>query len=102
MIFRHTRILEVPQADSLNGAYLEDIRQEFQDDRRDVVIDYLELRPESAQLELRGGRPYETIQGLYIPRRLRLWNVRQFKLDDLYSRLDSAPIDHRRLQDAYN
>lgn len=92
--FRHARLLPVPEADSLGGARLEAIYSQDHGRRRDVLVDYQALVPQTVEMKLRRGRPYETIKGLYVPRRLRLWDVRQLNLDGLYARLDSVPPDH--------
>jgi len=92
--FRHTRLLEVPEAHALGGARLEAICTVNRGRQQDVLIDYQALIPQQVRLQLVRGRPFEMIRGSFVPRRLRLGNVTKLQLDGLYAQLDSLPIDH--------
>jgi hypothetical protein len=95
MKYKHTRLLAVPEADALNGAFLEAIHEETPGRQRDVALDYCELRPsDETRLYLDNGKPMEAISGWHIPRRLRLHRVTQLELSGLFFELGSLPPEH--------
>ena len=89
------RTIFFPYAASLAGARLAALADEWNGKRRDLVLDYHELRL-SAPPELfnENGRVFERVQGHYLPRRLRFVGVQGLKREGLYTHLDDAPLDH--------
>jgi hypothetical protein len=91
----HTRILDFPYAVSLAGGRLDDIVEKSVGDRRDVIIDYRELRLLSPAVWVeRNGLPCEKVVGEYIPHRLRCKNIHWVKCVGLYTHLETVPLDH--------
>lgn len=94
-MYKHGRILAVPDPESFLGARLEDIRQSRSARRWEVTLDYQAFRPAApAQLWLENGRPHERVQGVFEPARLRLSGVKSLQLGGLYDRLETVPPDH--------
>ncbi len=92
---QHTRILAFPYADSLSGARLDALLEEWHGRRRDLVIDYSELRLAAPpELLSCSGQPCEHVQGHYIPCRLRWIDVQWLKRTGVYTRLEEVPLDH--------
>ncbi len=92
---QHVRILALPFADSFQSAKLETLREERYGERRDFVVDYGELHLSNpATLVECDGRPYEHIQGYYLPRRLHCIEVSGLERTGLYNRLEEVPVDH--------
>jgi hypothetical protein len=91
----HSRLLAVPYYDSLFGAQLEGLAEERHGKRTDFLIDYHELRLHRLpELVLCDGRPYEQVQGDYVPRRLRFRNLRRVRCTGAYAALETLPADH--------
>jgi Dual specificity phosphatase, catalytic domain len=92
---RHVRILAFPFANSFQSAQLEAFHEETHEQRRDIIIDYRELRLSTpATLVDCDGKPGEHVQGYYLPRRLRCIDVRRLECTGLYTRLDEVAPDH--------
>ena len=92
---RRARILAFPYADSLQNARLDALLEETHGQRRELVMDYHELRL-SAPSELfnHNGQPHERAQGQYFPRRIRFLDVQELKSEGVYTHLETVPPDH--------
>jgi len=91
---RHTRILEFPHTRSLVNAHLDDLREETHGSQRDLICDYRELRLLAApELIAIDDRPYESLYGEYVPRRLRFRGLRWVKSRGVFTRLDDIAPD---------
>ncbi len=92
---KRARTLAFPYADALLAARLDALHEESHGKRRDLVIDYHELRLLAPPvLFSRNGQPFERIRGRYRPRRLRFVGVRSLTRTGPYTRLDEVPLDH--------
>lgn len=91
----HARILEFPYAASLSSGRLIAIHEVAHDGQRDLLMDYQELRL-STPIELveQNGKPYERVQGEFLPRRLRCARLSWIKCVGLYNHLETVSIDH--------
>jgi hypothetical protein len=91
----HARILEFPHAASLSGGRLVALQEVFRGGQHDLLMDYQELSL-LAPVELveQDGKPFESIRGEYIPRRLRCAKLRWIKCVGLYNHLETVPLDH--------
>ena len=91
----HARILEFPYAASLSGGRLDALHEVSHAGQRDLLMDYQELRL-STPIELieQQGKPFDRVQGEYIPRRLRCARLRWIKCVGLYNHLETVSLDH--------
>ena len=90
-----TRLLPVPDANSLHGARLQAFHREKHARHNDFVMDYLEFRPLAAPVvHEKDGQPHETTQGRYAPRRLRFCQVERLEIEGLYNNLGEVPFEH--------
>ena len=91
----HPRIPVFPYAASLQGARLDNLREEGNGNRCDLVLEYHEFSPTILpEIFLRNGKLYEQVQGEFIPRRLRFLGVEELKIGGIYEKLDETPLDH--------
>src|SRR5258708_18380103 len=91
----HLGILAFGYADSLAGARLRGITEETNGARREVVLDYEELRAHGpTRMSDEQGRIVEHIQGRYVPRRLRFVGVSGLECSGVYEHLSDAPLEH--------
>jgi len=91
----HLRILSFRFANSLSAARLRGIAHETRGPRRDLILDYDELRLMApSNLSDARGRIHEHLQGQYVPRRLRFMGVNGLECSGLYARLDDVPLEH--------
>jgi len=91
---RHARLLAFPYT-ALLAARLDALHDETHGQRRELVMDYHELRlsapPELSDCD---GSPCEHGRGQYVPGRLRFRGVRWLKHTGLDTYLEGTPLDH--------
>ncbi len=100
----HTRIVEVPDARSLQGGRLDSLRVESVRGRRDLVMDFQGFVPSSPPLMLIQQETLcERLEGHFIPRRLRFLEVVELEQTGQFERLDSLPLTHesRAIRDLF-
>jgi len=91
----HARIPVFPYAASLQGAWLENLREEANGKRHDLLLEYQEFSPIlPPKILMREGTVYERIRGRYIPRRLRFPDIEALQIDGVYKDLSQAGPDH--------
>lgn len=92
---RHSRLLPVPDAETLLGARIDGVYIRLHGIHRDFLVDYQELRLLAPPgLEQRNGLLVEVIQGEHVPRRLRFCDVRDFECSGLFEGLAKLPLEH--------
>lgn len=94
-MIRHSRLLPVPDAETLLGARIDGVYLGLHGIHRDFLVDYQELHllaPPS--LEIRHGQLLEVIRGEHIPHRLRFCDVRDFECSGLFEELTRLPLEH--------
>jgi hypothetical protein len=91
---RHTHILPIPAAASLDGARLEAFYTEAHARHEDAVLDYWEQVPAAPpRLFMDAGQLYAAASGLAYPHRLRFCGVDRLKCTGLYTHLADVPFD---------
>ena len=91
----YVRILSFRYADSMSAARLMRLAQDTTGQRRDLVLDYDELRlSEPGHLSNENGHIYEHVRGDYLPRRIRFMGVSELECSGLYAHLDDVPLKH--------
>lgn len=92
---RRARLLTLPVDRSPAGGRLDALGEEARRGRADLLMDYQELQlSELPALVECDGRPWERVQGVYIPRRLRFIDARIVEGLPLFAYLDDLPPDH--------
>ena len=92
---QHSRLLPVPDAETLLGARIDGVYLSLHGIHRDFLVDYQELRLLAPPgLEQRNGSLVEVIRGEHIPRRMRFCDVRDFECSGLFERLAQLPLEH--------
>jgi len=82
-------------ANSLGGARLRALAHEAHGPRKDLVLDYDELRhTRPSVLTETEGVVHEQIWGEYTPRRLRFMGVSDLVCAGIYTHLEDYPLDH--------
>lgn len=90
--FSHSRLLAFPVSCSPAAGILDALHVDNRGKRIDLLLDYHELQL-TAQTELyeRDGRPWERVQGKYVPRRLRFVDASIVEGTALLSCLEGLP-----------
>lgn len=92
---RRARILTFPNAETLRSARLDEISEQKQGERHDLVLDYHELRLRGEpELLLDQDGPAEHVLGEWIPQRLRFSSLTLLNRKGLFSQLAKIPPDH--------
>ncbi len=91
----HYRILEFPGDVTMGGGVLGSIRWETGRRGRDLVMDYQALQLDApGELFERGGKPWERVRGLFVPRRLRFLNANLLQGETVGPSLEGLAADH--------
>ena len=94
-ITAHPRIPVFPYATSVQGARLDNLREELGGGRHDLVLDYQQFSANSPpEIFTRDGKLYERVKGETIPRRLRFLGVDGVQISGVYNNLDGKALDH--------
>jgi hypothetical protein len=92
---QHARLLHFPFLASLQNARLDALWDEAHGARRDLVMEYHELRRLAPPEWVDGAdRPRERLRGRYHPRRLRFRDVQELRREGIYTHLEAVPPDH--------
>ncbi len=92
---KHAYILDFPYAESFLGARLENLVVETHDERRDLLLEYSELRlTDPLELVRCEGKLCERVRGEYIPRRLCFRDLRWIEKKDQFAHLGDLSLDH--------
>ncbi len=74
--YAHYRILAFPVKETPAGGLLDSLQLERQGDRDELLFDYHGLkRTRNSHLFERDSRPWEHVQGEYLPQRLRFVDI---------------------------
>ncbi len=91
----HSFIHPFPFAEAFRNARLDDLREEMQGERRDLIIDFHELHPTAPfTLVEQNEKPAERVQGEYIPRRVRFIDLAWIDREGVYNTLETVPREH--------
>lgn len=91
----HSRIIQIPGAEFLQGARLDSIRLEKKGKRQDLVIEFLGFTPDRPSLLLlEGDVLYERLEGHTLPKRLRFSGIKNLFMSGLFQNLETVPHDH--------
>jgi hypothetical protein len=91
----HAHILAFPYAASLQNARLDALYEETHGPRRELVMDYHELRLSAPpQMFSHNGQPHERVHGRYLPRRIRFLDVQELTREGIYTHMETVPPDH--------
>lgn len=91
----HTRIVQIPEPETIQGGRLDSLRVEAVGKRRDLIMDFQGFVPSKPSLMLMEQDVlYERLKGHFVPRRLRFTGVTNLKQTGLYQNLDALPPLH--------
>jgi len=91
----HARLLTFPAGQAPGGGRLDTLDIQTHGQRTDLLMDYHELGfATPPTLFERDGRPWEQVQGVYRPRRLRFIGTQIISGEGLCDHLDDLPLDH--------
>jgi hypothetical protein len=94
-IASHARIPFFPSARSLQGARLDNWREEIKGRRRDVVLEYREFSATiSSEIIMRAGKLFDKLEGMTIAHRLRFLGVEDLIISGAYEKLGETPLNH--------
>jgi Dual specificity phosphatase, catalytic domain len=94
-IAAHSRIPFFPYAASLQGARLDNLREEFRGGHHDLIIEYQQFSANiPPKIHKQDGKLYELVQGKTIPRRLRFLSVEEVRISGVYKKLDGIALEH--------
>jgi hypothetical protein len=95
MTSSHTRIIQIPEPETIQGGRLDSLRVERVAKRVDLLMDFQGFLPSKPSLMLmEQGILYERLEGHFVPRRLRFTGVSELKQTGLYQNLDALPPLH--------
>jgi hypothetical protein len=90
--FKHSRLLALPVSGSPAAGLLDAVHLDTHGKRTDLLLDYHELQlAVPSKLFERDGRPWERIQGKYIPRYLRFMDARIIEGEALLTCIEDQP-----------
>lgn len=101
----HTRIINIPQPESIQGGRLDSLRVETVGRRHDLVMDFQGFVPSVPSLLLiEQEMLYERLEGYFVPRRLRFMGVTDLVQTGLFKNLDTLPLtnDARTIRDVFS
>lgn len=91
----HTRIVQIPDPETIQGGRLDSLRVETVGKRRNLIMDFQGFVPSKPSLMLMEQNIlYERLKGYFVPRRLRFVGVSDLKQTGLYENLDALPPLH--------
>lgn len=105
MTIAHTRIINIPNPETIQGGRLDSVRLETVDGRNDLVMDFQGFVSSKPSLMLIEEEIlYERLEGHFIPRRLRFTGVTQVQQMGLYENLEALPPMHeaRTIRDIFS
>ena len=95
MAASHTRIIQIPEPETIQGGRLDSLRVETVGRRVDLLMDFQGFVPSKPSLMLmEQGVLYERLEGHFVPRRLRFTGISELKQTGLYQNLDALPPLH--------
>jgi hypothetical protein len=93
--FDWVKIPAFAYSSALAGARLVRLAHETHGQRRDMILDFDEVRrTEPTTLLGQGGQVWERVQGELVPQRLRFVGVRDLECSGLYQDLLGVPMEH--------
>lgn len=95
MTSSHTRIIQLPESETIQGGRLDSLRVEKIGRRQDLTLDFQGFVPSKPSLMLmEQDILYERLEGHFVPRRLRFVGISDLKQTGLYESLDALPLLH--------
>ncbi len=101
----HTRIINIPEPESIQGGRLDSVRVEAVGKRQDLIMDFQGFVPSKPSLLLIEEEIlYERLEGHFVPRRLRFTGITELMQTGLYQNLDALPLMHeaRTIRDIFS
>lgn len=91
----HTRIVQIPDPETIQGGRLDSLCVEMVGKRRDLIMDFQGFVPSKPSLILmEQDIVYERLEGHFTPRRLHFVSISDLKQTGLYQNLDALPPLH--------
>jgi len=88
---KHTRIVQHPFADSLQGALLDSYQEERRTGQLHIMLTIRALERTSSEVFERDGMIHERVQGNYVPAQLCFSGISELKSNDFFMNLTRLP-----------